>query len=134
MTSDRSPNEGYDTYEPRSIATDVVTAIVVTALVWFEFWEGTVPSSLNTTALLVGILGGVSAAVVGFAIVRSSKFRRLPRSDGPFLIIMLGLVIIGLALFPRGLPVVAEIGLVVFAWSLPLLETAFGNRLHGDSV
>jgi hypothetical protein len=104
----------------RSLVSELLVSAFLTILVWFEFWGGRVPLGINATILLIGFIGGISLTIVGLAVRQRSEVKKLTANDFPFVVIMMGLVLIGLILFPSGLPVTVEIGLIVFIWAWPL--------------
>jgi len=103
----------------RSIAPDLLVSALLTLLVWFEFWGGRLPASLDGTILIIGVIGGAIVTIVGLVIKQTRVIRAGGERYAVF-IIMAGIILIGLVLLPRGLPTAAGIGLLVVIWSWPM--------------
>ena len=127
-TKDSGPDEPI--MLDRSIVSDLLVSALLTLLVWFEFWGGRLPAGLNGTVVMTGFVGGGIVTIVGLVVMQTDAVRELVESDITFLISMAGLILIGLVLFPGGLPVAAEVGLLVFIWSWPLGKVAV-RRFQG---
>jgi len=95
--------------------------------VWFEFWGGRLPASLDGTILIIGVIGGAIVTIVGLVIKQTRVAQELVENDMRFFIIMAGIILIGLVLLPRGLPTAAEIGLLVVIWSWPMGKVVVGR-------
>jgi len=111
----------------RSIVSDLLVSALLTLLVWFEFWGGRLPAGLDVIIIVTGVVGAGIVTIVGLVVKQTGAAQELVENDIPFLIIMLGSILIGLMLFPSGLPVAAEIGLLVFIWSWPVGKVAVGR-------
>jgi len=72
----------------RSIAPDLLVSALLTLLVWFEFWGGRLPASLDGTILIIGVIGGAIVTIVGLVIKQTRVAQELVENDMRFFIIM----------------------------------------------
>jgi len=68
----------------RSIAPDLLVSALLTLLVWFEFWGGRLPASLDGTILIIGVIGGAIVTIVGLVIKQTRVAQELVENDMRF--------------------------------------------------
>ena len=110
MSSDAREDESR-----RSLAVPVVVALFVTGLVYVDFWGGTLPSLADPVPLAVGAAGGVVVGVAAWYLGTSPDAPRVSFRTG--LLLMAVAVLAGFLLFPDGLAVPFEVGLVAMGWT-----------------
>jgi len=116
--------DGRRRFSTGMIALDVLVAALLTGLVWFDYWGGSLPPSPGVAPLVLAVSGGLAVAL---ALVYLDARRPLSarfRSAWGFLLVMAAAVAVGLYLFPSGLPVSMEVGLLVFVWTSSLVRAA----------
>lgn len=102
-----------------SVTISLLISVVATGLIYFELWNGSVPA-LGTTGIVLGVLGGIIAGGIFFY----TGTRSTPVEDIPPLAVFLALGIVVYLLFPEGLPVAAEFGIIVGVWTDTALRAA----------
>jgi hypothetical protein len=119
-----------ETVDRRRSRTAVVLAIVLTGIVYVEFWDGTVPPlpGVGTLVLAVGV--GVAASVLQLAFEDVLEPPTVLDNTLAFLLLLGAAVAVGLWLFPRGLPVAAEVGMLAWFWTTAIgrLVLFYGKR------
>lgn len=101
----------------KSVTISAIIAILATGIIYIEFWNGSVPALPDASILTLGVVGGIVAGALFFY----TGTRSTPLEDIPPLAVFLVLGVIVYFLFPDGLPVVAEFGIIVAVWT----DTAF---------
>lgn len=101
-----------------SLTFDILFAIFVTVLVYFDWWNGTIPPLPNESNLLLSLGGGtvIGGIVTLFNEKRESRDFNIRRSAIALTATILAGIVLGVVFFPRGLPVSIEIGLLTIVW------------------
>ncbi|MFC4406599.1 hypothetical protein [Haloarchaeobius iranensis] len=119
-----------ETVDRRRSRTAVVIAVVLTGIVYLEFWGGTVPPlpGAGTVALAVGV--GVAAAVLQLAFEDVLEPPTVLDNTLAFLVLLGVALVVGLLLFPQGLPVAVELGMLAWFWATAVgrLVLFYGKR------
>lgn len=120
-------------HEPRShIVLDLLVALLITGWVWFELWQGTVPSLENDVFLLIAVgVGSALGVGIVYADLRGVG-RKYWKNDVSFILIMAVLIGLGLLLFPEGLPVSGEVGFLVLVWTGVVTRTILVSTRESD--
>jgi hypothetical protein len=105
------------TGENGSIALELVVSLVITGWVWFELWQGTVPSIEYGVALFVAVGIGLVLGIILTYMDEQGIGRRYMENNVSFMLIMSVLIGVGFLLFPEGLSASSETGLLVLVWS-----------------
>lgn len=100
-----------------------VLALVLTVLVVVTWWDFAVPPLPGTTdlavAVVVGLVGGVGLQLAE----RLEYLRPFQENAAVFAVVMVAALAVGFTLFPDGLPVAGEVGILVLLWA------AFATRV-----
>lgn len=108
----------------RSVTIELLGGILLTAVVYFEFWHGSMPSVPASVPLFVAVVGGGALGAVGIFV--DNRIRtRIRRRTGVLLFVVA--LLLTIALFPNGLPVVVEVGLLAFGWGNALAAIFVGR-------
>lgn len=107
-----------------SFVFDVLVALLLTGLVWFDFWGGTPPAVGDAASLAFAVAGGVLAAGGLVYLDSQPDLRGHVRNRYSFLVMMVLAVVAVFLVFPDGPSVSMEIGIVAFLWSVALLRAA----------
>lgn len=103
-----------------SVTVSALIAVVATALIYFQLWGGSVPAlpGAPTLALIaaVGVVAGAAFYYTGT--------HETPLDDIPPLAVFIALAVIVYFLFPEGLPVAAEVAIIVAVWTDTVLRAA----------
>jgi len=102
-----------------SVTISLLISVTATGLIYFELWNGSVPA-FGTTGTALGTLGGIVAGGIFF--YTGTRSTRL--EDIPPLAVFITLGIVVYFLFPEGLPVAAELGIIVGVWTDTALRAA----------
>lgn len=95
-----------------SVAISLLIAVVATALVYLELWNGSIPA-FDASAVAMGVAAGLAAG--GAFYYRGT--RSTPLDDVPPLAVFLALALIVYVLYPEGLPAFVELALLVGLWT-----------------
>jgi|AntRauTorcE11898_2_1112593.scaffolds.fasta_scaffold68367_2 hypothetical protein len=106
-----------ETVDRRRGRTAVVMAIVLTGIVYLEFWGATVPPLPGARTLLLALGVGLAAAVLQLAVEDVLEPPTVVDNTLAFLLLLGAALVAGLLLFPRGLPVAAEVGMLAWFWA-----------------
>ena len=108
----------------------MVLAVVLTGIVYVEFWDGTVPPLPGTGTLLLAVGVGVAAAVLQLAFEDALEPPTVLDNTLAFLLLLGVALVAGFLLFPRGLPVPVEVGMLAWFWASALgrLVLFYGKR------
>jgi hypothetical protein len=95
-----------------SVTVSLFISVVATAMIYLELWGGSIPA-IEGTMLAVGIVGGLVGGGAFYVLGTRS------RSDQtvPVFGVLLTVAVVAFLLFPEGLPIAAEFGIVVAVWS-----------------
>ncbi|MDS0222141.1 hypothetical protein NDI54_12350 [Haloarcula sp. S1AR25-5A] len=114
-----------------SITLQLVVSLIITGWVWFELWQGAVPSIENDVGLLIAVGLGLGFGVSLSYGDTQGLGRRYFEDTVTFLLIMTVLIGLDFLFFPEGLPPTGEIGLVVFVWTSVVAHMFFVYTLSG---
>ncbi len=108
----------------------MVLAIVLTGIVYLEFWDGTVPPLPGAGTLVLAIGVGIAAAVLQLAFEDALDPPTVLDNTLAFLLLLGAALVVGLWLFPRGLPVAVEFGMLAWFWATAVgrLVLYYGKR------
>lgn len=95
-------------------------AVFVSGVVYFDFWNGSVPPFPDPATLFASLGAGIG---IGGALrwVNSAPDDTVTSSYE--LLVLLVVLAVGLVRFPEGLPVAAEIGLLALVWASVVVRT-----------
>jgi hypothetical protein len=110
----------------RSVALPQLSlAVFVSGVVYFDFWNGSVPPSPDSATLFASLGAGIAVGgALGY--VNSAPGDTLAGFHG--LLAVLVVLTIGVVLFPDGLPVAGEIGLLALVWTSVAVRTLLTVR------
>ncbi|MFD1646353.1 hypothetical protein [Haloarchaeobius litoreus] len=119
-----------ETVDRRRSRTAVVLAIVLTGIVYVEFWDGTVPPLPGAGTLVLAIGVGIAAAVLQLALEDVLEPPTVLDNTLAFLLLLGAALVVAFLLFPRGLPVAAELGMLAWFWTTAVgrLVLYYGKR------
>ncbi|WP_257298604.1 hypothetical protein [Haloarchaeobius sp. FL176] len=119
-----------ETVDRRRSRTAVVIAVVLTGIVYLEFWDGTVPPFPGPGTLVLAVGVGMAAAVLQLAFEDALEPPTVLDNTLAFLLLLGAAIAVGLWLFPRGLPVAAEVGMLAWFWATAVgrLALFYGKR------
>ncbi|MBP1986583.1 hypothetical protein [Halolamina salifodinae] len=103
-----------------SVTISALIAVVATALIYVELWGGSVPALPGASTLALTVAIGVAAG--GTFYYTGTHETRL--EDVPPLAVFLVLAVVVYVLFPEGLPVAAELAIIVGVWTDTALRAA----------
>lgn len=103
----------------------ILIALVITGAIFVDFWDSSLPPLPDPVTLFAALGSGIVLAVVLVTLdVRTNLGGYLAHTRILLPIMILG-VVLGFALFPGGLPVSVEIGLVTLLWADPIVRLAY---------
>lgn len=114
---DRREEDDDDDDISESVTISAIISIIATGIIYVEFWNASVPALPGGPILALGVLGGIVAGATFYY----TGTRSTPLEDVPPLAVFLVLGVTVYLLFPDGLPVIAEFGIIIAVWT----DTAF---------
>lgn len=102
-----------------SIAVSALISVLATGLIYVELWGGSLPDPPAAPTLALTVVAGLLAGACFFYTGTHST----PLEDLPVFGVLLVLTAVAFFLFPEGLPVAVEIGIVVAVWTDTALRT-----------
>lgn|GEM_PF-2872070 len=114
----------------RDVGIDVGIAVLLTILVVVDWWGFAVPALPPTPRLVLAVAGGVVAGVALQVADERGLLAPFQERTVVFVFVVLGALVVGFTLFPNGLPVAVEIGVVALLWAATVTRVAL--YLTGD--
>lgn len=94
-----------------------VVAVIVTGVIFLEFWGGSFPELPGTAAVLLAVGGGIALAAIFVVLDLRFALQQYLDRMWIFLPLLVAGLVVGVALFPTGIPVSVEVGLLTLAWA-----------------
>jgi hypothetical protein len=101
----------------RSVGVEMIVAMALTAVVYVQFWDRTVPVAPDLPTAALSFVAGTVVGVLGAFLESRSDRTDALEDDVRFGIIMVALLTAGLFLYPDGFPLPIELGLLVAVWT-----------------